>query len=63
MKIEKRKNDGGCKMAETRDRMTNRSTARTFELFVPCWLDATKSLVKEKGFEEGKEQKAEQLKM
>lgn len=30
--------------------MTNRSTVRTFELFVPCWLDATESLkAKEKG--------------
>lgn len=35
---------------DTRDRMTNRSTVRTFELFVPCWLDATESLkTKEKG--------------
>lgn len=35
---------------DTRDRMTNRSTVRTFELFVPRWLDATESLkTKEKG--------------
>lgn len=36
------------------DRMTNRSTARSFELFVPCWLDATKSLAKEKGLKKKK---------